>query len=68
VQSGIGASPLYPTAITQIEGISRYFGPGQYSVPVAQLVADTILTLPTHPYVTEKDLDKMTQILFQMQG
>jgi perosamine synthetase len=67
VQSGIGASPLYPTAITQIEGISRYFGPGQYSVPVAQQVADTILTLPTHPYVTEKDLDKMTQILFQRQ-
>jgi perosamine synthetase len=67
VQSGIGASPLYPTAITQIEAISHYLGPGQYSVPVAQRVADTILTLPTHPYVTEKDLDKMTQILFRMQ-
>jgi perosamine synthetase len=65
-QFGIGASRMYPSSIDKIPHISRYLARRQDHFPISHLVAETILTLPTHPYVTKKDLTKMQQILSQI--
>jgi hypothetical protein len=52
-QRGLGMSVAYPTPINEIPEISQMFD-GK-SFPSAQSVADHILTLPTHQWISEKD-------------
>jgi len=61
--AGIGASGSYPTAIGDIPGISRYLAQDQQPCPGAASIAKRIITLPTHPYVTVADVDKMIEIV-----
>jgi dTDP-4-amino-4,6-dideoxygalactose transaminase len=60
---GISASPSYPTAIGDIPGIARHLAPDQAPCPGATSVAARILTLPTHPGVTPRDIDRMVTII-----
>ena len=63
---GLGASSLYTRALNQyryLEGIVP-----QADCPVAQSIASRILTLPTHPCVREKDLDRMAELLSEVAG
>ncbi len=60
---GIGASPSYPTAIADIPGIGRYLAENQQPCPGARSIAERIITLPTHPYVTASDTDRMIEII-----
>jgi dTDP-4-amino-4,6-dideoxygalactose transaminase len=50
---GLGFSRAYPTAISDIPELRPFLDCRGY--PAAQRVADRIFTVPTHPYVTEKD-------------
>ena len=61
--AGIGASGSYPTAIGDIPGISRHLARDQQPCPGARMIAKRIITLPTHPYVTVGDVDKMIEII-----
>ena len=61
--AGIGASAFYPTAICDIPAISRYMASDQFHRPRAEEMARRLLTLPTHPFVSRRDLDRMIQIL-----
>lgn len=61
--AGIGASTSYPTAIGDIPGIQRYLATGQHPCPGARSIAERIITLPTHPYVTANDVDRMIEII-----
>ena len=61
--AGIGASASYPTPIGDIPGITRYLAPDQESCPAASAIAMRILTLPTHPGVTARDVDRMIAIV-----
>jgi len=61
--AGIGASPSYPTAVGDIPGIEQYLARDQQPSPGARSVAERIITLPTHPYVTVADVDKMVEIV-----
>jgi hypothetical protein len=55
---GLGASRSYPTPLNEIPGFKLYLSAdGDY--PGAKFVADRILTLPTHPYVNEYDIQRM---------
>jgi len=56
---GISASPSYPSAIGDIPGIARHLAPDQAPCPGATSVAARILTLPTHPGVTARDVGRM---------
>jgi dTDP-4-amino-4,6-dideoxygalactose transaminase len=62
-EGGIGASPFYPTAICDIPEIGSYMVPGDFHRPRAEALSRRLLTLPTHPFVQQQDLDRMTQIL-----
>lgn len=50
---GLGFSLAYPTPINEIPEIRRIYDGKRY--PSARSVADRILTLPTHHWISEKD-------------
>ncbi len=60
---GIGVSKMYPTAIHRIPGIEPHLVNGGDSFPNAELLAASILTLPTHPMVGKDDLDVMIDMI-----
>ena len=62
-QAGIRASASYPSALGDIPGIERYLARDQAPCPRAQEIATRILTLPTHPWVTPRDVDRMVAIV-----
>jgi len=54
----LGASRGYLTPLNEIPGFRRFLC-GEDEYPGAKFVADGILTLPTHPYVTEHDIQRI---------
>jgi perosamine synthetase len=67
-EAGIGASASYPTPIGDIPGIARYLAPEQDRCPAASAIATRILTLPTHPWVTAKDVARMVTVVRRAAG
>jgi len=63
--AGIAASASYPTAIGNIPGIDSYLAQDQQPCPGARSIAKRIITLPTHPYVTPLDVEKIVAIIRQ---
>jgi perosamine synthetase len=62
-EAGIVASASYPSSIGDIPGIAAYLAPDQGPCPNARSIASRILTLPTHPHVTPRDLEVMASII-----
>lgn len=58
----IGATGSYPLAIPDVPEIQSYLA-GAADTPNAREVARTILTLPTHAYVSVRDLQRMLDLL-----
>jgi dTDP-4-amino-4,6-dideoxygalactose transaminase len=56
---GIVASASYPTAIDDIPAIRRHLAPAQEPCLAARSIAERILTLPTHPAVASRDIERM---------
>ena len=50
---GLGLSPAYPTPITEIPGVPLACEGRRF--PSAQRVASSLVTIPTHPLVSERD-------------
>jgi dTDP-4-amino-4,6-dideoxygalactose transaminase len=49
----LGISPMYPSPINGIQEIKEYFGNSKYAS--AEMIADTLVALPTHVLLNEKD-------------
>ncbi|HVB34928.1 MAG TPA: DegT/DnrJ/EryC1/StrS family aminotransferase [Patescibacteria group bacterium] len=62
-RAGIGASPFYPSAICDIAGIERHMASANYHRPKAEHLAQTLFTLPVHPFVKQRDIARMIGIL-----
>ncbi|MEA2031892.1 MAG: DegT/DnrJ/EryC1/StrS family aminotransferase [candidate division Zixibacteria bacterium] len=62
-RKGIIASKMYPSTIANIHGIESHLMNDNLSFPGAQQVVDTLIALPTHPYISETDIIKMTSTL-----
>ena len=54
----LGASCSYPTPLNEIPAFKTYLC-AEEDYPGAKFVADRILTLPTHPYVNEQDIQRI---------
>jgi dTDP-4-amino-4,6-dideoxygalactose transaminase len=52
-RAGLGLSVAYPTPISEIPELRATFTGEQF--PAARRIADTLLTLPTHPWVSRRD-------------
>jgi perosamine synthetase len=61
VHAGIGATASYPAALMDVPGVRSRAAPGTVDTPAARRVAAGIMTLPTHPFVRETDLDTIAR-------
>jgi dTDP-4-amino-4,6-dideoxygalactose transaminase len=52
----LGVSPSYPKPLHEIDAFRKYLV-DENDFPEARLVSERTLTLPTHPYVKEHDID-----------
>jgi dTDP-4-amino-4,6-dideoxygalactose transaminase len=59
-KQGLGISLMYPTPVNEIDKIKSEFA-GQ-SFPAAKRVAETLLAIPTHPFVSERDRSKICEL------
>jgi dTDP-4-amino-4,6-dideoxygalactose transaminase len=55
---------MYPTPINVIEAIRNQFH--NRTFPVAESVANGLITLPTHQFVKEKDKKEVCSLLTQL--
>ncbi len=61
--SGLGASTMYPKSIAEIPRIGKYLAGNAVNCPQAKFLAERILTLPTHKYVTSTDIESIFKFL-----
>lgn len=57
---GLGLSKMYPTPVNEIKEIRGFFS-GK-SFPAAKMVCERLVTLPTHPFLTEKDRESICHL------
>ena len=62
-KAGIGASISYPESIAKLAEIHHDVVNRNEAMPGGCKVAESIVTLPTHPYVTGWDISNMTGVL-----
>jgi dTDP-4-amino-4,6-dideoxygalactose transaminase len=60
---GIVASRMYPSTIRSIPGIESHLASGDRNFPGAEELVRRLFTLPTHPYVSNKDTQKIVACL-----
>ena len=56
-----GIRSMYPSAIHQVDALADAFRGCDF--PVARRVAERLVTLPTHPYVTQNDLQIIADLV-----
>ncbi len=64
-RSGIAATTMYPSTISNIRHIDKYLANVQREFPGAQYVVDRLITLPTHSFVSERDIQKIIACLLK---
>jgi len=57
--AGIVATKMYPSTLRDIPGIDAHLVSNSSEFPGAQKLVERLFTLPTHPYLTEQDFDKI---------
>jgi len=63
---GLGIMPVYPMSINAIPELKGKFGGGAF--PVAESCARELVTLPTHGYLTEDDVSKLSRLISRVLG
>jgi dTDP-4-amino-4,6-dideoxygalactose transaminase len=63
-RKGLGISRMYPTPVSEIKEIRNQFNGTTY--PSAKILAETLLTLPTHPLLKEKDREEIRQLFREL--
>ncbi len=61
--AGVGATSFYPGAICDIPGIQQFMAAGARHCPNAEALAQRLLTLPTHGYVSANDVVRIAKVL-----
>jgi dTDP-4-amino-4,6-dideoxygalactose transaminase len=60
-KQGLGIMPGYPDSINHVNELKDQFREESY--PAAEQTARTLITLPVHPYVKDKDIKKIIQLI-----
>lgn len=61
-RAGIGATGSYPRSLGDVPELRGAFA-GPVSVDGGRYVADRVLTLPTHPFVTARDVQRIATVM-----
>ena len=62
-KAGIGATASYPTSLVDIPQLSGALRSQVSEAEGGRYVASHVITLPTHPYVTTTDVERMADVL-----
>jgi dTDP-4-amino-4,6-dideoxygalactose transaminase len=62
-EHGIQGSFMYPSTIAAIPELSGNIGYSPTDFPGGQRIVETLLVLPTNPFLTESDIKKITETL-----
>ena len=62
-KAGLGIACSYPDSVDRIPELKSYFD--SHHFPAAKENASKLVTLPVHPYLTFKDMDKIADLLSQ---
>jgi len=65
-REGIKSSSMYPSTIRKIEGIEKYLASPEDNFQGAEAVVERLLTLPTHHYVKDSDIESMIGCLMRI--
>jgi dTDP-4-amino-4,6-dideoxygalactose transaminase len=65
-EAGFGATPSYPSAISEIKEIKKRLLLSRDCCSNGDSIADRIITLPTHEYVTPSDILAISDILHKI--
>lgn len=65
---GLSASAMYPDSIDRIENLGERLVTDGGEFPGARQVVKRLVTLPTHPYVTDEDIDNTAGVLTAILG
>lgn len=60
-EKGLGVMPVYPDAIDGIPALTEHLGVQKF--PVAVSCARELVTLPTHGYLTQKDVTEVSKLI-----
>jgi dTDP-4-amino-4,6-dideoxygalactose transaminase len=63
---GLGATAFYPSAICDIPALSPHISCPSFHCPSAEDSAGRLFTIPSHEYVTERDLEEMADLLLRV--
>jgi len=64
VRLGLGIMPVYPTSIDAIPELEGMTGSGKF--PVAETYASGLVTLPTHGYLSDRDVEKICGLICRL--
>ena len=62
---GLGSTEGYPLPLSNVAPLRSFLSEPDVRFPVADHVSDRLITLPTHVWVTDRDIDVMAEVLAQ---
>ena len=62
---GLGATEGYPRPLADVSALRAFLSEGDQAYPVADEVSRRLITLPTHVWVADGDIDEMTEVVTQ---
>jgi dTDP-4-amino-4,6-dideoxygalactose transaminase len=62
---GLGISKMYPTAVDEIDEIKSQFNNNRI-FPNARKISESLLTIPTQPFLSEKDKQRICELFKQV--
>jgi len=60
-KNGLGITSMYPSPINEIDEIKHQFTGMTY--PMAKSVVEKLVTLPTHEFLTDRDIERIVRVL-----
>jgi dTDP-4-amino-4,6-dideoxygalactose transaminase len=59
---GLGATEGYPLPLSRVAPLRSFLSDPDLEYPVADSVCQRLVTLPTHVWVTDKDIEEITEV------
>lgn len=62
---GLGATEGYPLPLSKVATLRSFLSEPDLEYPVADGVSQRLMTLPTHVWVTDEDIEEITEVMAQ---
>jgi dTDP-4-amino-4,6-dideoxygalactose transaminase len=62
---GLGSTEGYPLPLSKVTALRSFLAEPDQDYPVADSVSRRLMTLPTHVWVTDRDIEETTEVVSQ---